>query len=106
MPSKVLKLLEFVGFSGDRQQGLRELKASTLLQNGLRRPLAVLIMLAYQCYVEHIFGRFHYSCPIYNSINHSINLGLGDGDMQCVDTCLDYGLSQHPDVCDHTSHFI
>ncbi|KAH9420264.1 LOW QUALITY PROTEIN: tetratricopeptide repeat protein 39B-like [Dermatophagoides pteronyssinus] len=78
MPSKVLKLLEFVGFSGDRQQGLRELKASTLLQNGLRRPLAVLIMLAYQCYVEHIFG-------------------LGDGDMQCVDTCLDYGLSQHPD---------
>ncbi|KAH7638360.1 tetratricopeptide repeat protein 39b-like protein [Dermatophagoides farinae] len=78
MPSKVLKLLEFVGFSGDRQQGLRELKASTLLQNGLRRPLAVLIMLAYQCYVEHIFG-------------------LGDGDMQCVDTCLDYGLSEHPD---------
>ncbi|KAH9517525.1 Tetratricopeptide repeat protein 39B, variant 3 [Dermatophagoides farinae] len=46
--------------------------------NGLRRPLAVLIMLAYQCYVEHIFG-------------------LGDGDMQCVDTCLDYGLSEHPD---------
>ena len=98
MPSKVLKLLEFVGFSGDRQQGLRELKASTLLQNGLRRPLAVLIMLAYQCYVEHIFGMCIFIQTVIQ-LNHSINLGLGDGDMQCVDTCLDYGLSEHPDVC-------
>ena len=56
MPSKVLKLLEFVGFSGDRAQGFAELEQSTQLIEGLRCPLAALIMLCYQCYVEHIFG--------------------------------------------------
>ena len=56
MPSKVLKLLEFVGFSGDRAQGFAELEQSTQLVDGLRCPLAILIMLCYQCYIEHIFG--------------------------------------------------
>lgn len=56
LPSKVLKLLEFVGFSGNREQGLQELMSSASLENGVRRPLAVLVMLAYQCYIEHIFG--------------------------------------------------
>ena len=79
MPSKVLKLLEFVGFSGNRSQGLLELETSTFLTEGLRCPLAMLIMLVYQCYIEHIFG-------------------LGDGDMNCVSKLLDYGLKKHPNV--------
>ncbi|UXI18046.1 hypothetical protein NH340_JMT03989 [Sarcoptes scabiei] len=77
MPTKVLKLLEFVGFSGNRKHGLEELQTSAFLQNGLRRPLAVLIMLAYQCYIEHVFG-------------------LAEGDMRCVESCLDYALNKHP----------
>jgi hypothetical protein len=56
MPFKVLKFLEFVGFSGNRSQGFAELEQSTQLAEGLRCPLAALIMLCYQCYVEHIFG--------------------------------------------------
>lgn len=56
MPTKVLKLLEFVGFSGNRSIGFSELEQATLLSDGLRCPLAMLIMLCYQCYVEHIFG--------------------------------------------------
>lgn len=79
MPSKVLKMLEYVGFSANRRQGLQELETSTLLTSGLRCPLAVLIMLAYQCYIEHIFG-------------------LGDGDMEMVERMLDYALGKHPDV--------
>lgn len=69
MPSKVLKLLEFVGFSGDRALGFAELEQSTQLVDGLRHPLAVLIMLCYQCYIEHIFG-------------------LGQGDLDCVEALL------------------
>lgn len=77
MPGRVLKLLEFVGFSGNRAQGMKELEISTFLTEGLRCPLAVLIMLVYQTYIEHIFG-------------------LGDGDMECVDKLLEYALDKHP----------
>ncbi|CAG2106204.1 unnamed protein product [Medioppia subpectinata] len=73
MPSKVLKLLEFVGFSGDRAQGFAELEQSTQMTDGLRCPLAALIMLVYQTYIEHIFG-------------------LGEGDLDCVENLLDYCL--------------
>ena len=84
MPSKVLKLLEFVGFSGNRAQGLAELEMSTYLTDGLRCPLATLIMLVYQTYIEHIFG-------------------LGDGDMNCVSSLLNFALAKHPDVRSNNS---
>ncbi|XP_015786877.1 tetratricopeptide repeat protein 39B [Tetranychus urticae] len=56
LPSKVLRLLEFVGFSGNRSIGFTELEASTAITDGLRSPLAKLIMMAYFCYIEHLFG--------------------------------------------------
>lgn len=56
MPTKVIRMLEFVGFSGNRETGFSELEQATQLQEGLRCPLAVLIMLCYQTYIEHLFG--------------------------------------------------
>lgn len=56
MPGKVLRLLEFVGFSGNRSTGFRELEHAVEMSDGLRSPLAKLIMLSYYCYVEHLFG--------------------------------------------------
>ena len=60
MPTKVIKMLEFVGFSGNRETGFIELDKATELTEGLRCPLAVLIMMVYHCYVEHIFGTYAY----------------------------------------------
>lgn len=56
LPGKVLRLLEFVGFSGNRKTGFEELERATEMSDGLRSPLAKFIMLVYYCYVEHLFG--------------------------------------------------
>jgi hypothetical protein len=69
MPSKVLKFLEFVGFSGNRSQGFAELEQSTQLTEGLRCPLAVLIMLCYQSYIEHIFGEISKNLHNYRTLS-------------------------------------
>ena len=79
MPSKVLKLLEFIGFSGNRQIGFHELESATGMTDGLRSPLAVLISMTYHCYVEHYFG-------------------LGEGDLDYVKDLLDRTLQLYPNV--------
>ncbi|XP_074593365.1 tetratricopeptide repeat protein 39B-like isoform X2 [Brevipalpus obovatus] len=56
MPNKVLRLLEFVGFSGNRNIGFQELEKSKNMNEGLRSPLSKLILLGYYCYIEHLFG--------------------------------------------------
>ncbi len=56
MPTRVIKMLEFVGFSGNRATGFSELEQTTELSDGLRCPLAVLIVMVYHCYVEHLMG--------------------------------------------------
>lgn len=80
MPSKVLKLLEFIGFSGNRATGFTELEAATAQQEGLRSPLAVLISMTYHCYVEHYFG-------------------LGEGDLDYAKALLEKTLEKYPTVC-------
>lgn len=79
MPSKVLKLLEFIGFSGNRATGFTELEAASELTEGLRSPLAVLISMTYHCYVEHYFG-------------------LGEGDLNYSKELLDRTLDKYPNV--------
>ena len=79
LPGKVLRLLEFVGFSGNRLHGFRELEQS-VEQDGLRSPLALLIMLCYLSYIEPIFG-------------------IGKCNVAQISKMVKSGLNKYPDVC-------
>ncbi|KAK4468056.1 hypothetical protein MN116_008231 [Schistosoma mekongi] len=56
LPRRVLKLLEFVGFSGDRHFGLEQLRLGAEMQDSLRGPLCSLLLLAYDLYATHMLG--------------------------------------------------
>ena len=77
MPSKILKILEVLGFSGNRITGFTQLEAACGMSSGLRSPLALLISMTYHCYVEHYFG-------------------TGDGDVDYVDNLLKGALEKYP----------
>lgn len=53
LPARVIKLLEFIGFSGNKQMGLQDLMTGAKM-TGLRQVLCVLTLLGYHlivCYV-------------------------------------------------------
>lgn len=53
LPARVIKLLEFIGFSGNKQMGLQDLMAGSKM-TGLRQVLCVMTLLGYHlivCYV-------------------------------------------------------
>lgn len=53
LPARVIKLLEFIGFSGNKQMGLDDLLAGSKM-TGLRQVLCVMTLLGYHlivCYV-------------------------------------------------------
>lgn len=79
LPGKVLKVLEFIGFSGNRAAGLIELDRSVRMHDCLRSPIAVLISATYHCYIEHYFG-------------------LGDGDVDYMQQMLSAWLHRYPNV--------
>jgi tetratricopeptide (TPR) repeat protein len=60
LPRRVLKFLEYVGFSGSRTVGVDELDKSINLDDGLRSVLSALVILTYHSYVENLFGLGHY----------------------------------------------
>ncbi|XP_052776395.1 tetratricopeptide repeat protein 39B-like [Mya arenaria] len=77
LPGKVLKLLEFVGFSGNKQLGLSELEHGSDLFTSLRGPLCSIILIAYHTVVSYV-------------------LGLADGDIDMADRLLQPCLQTYP----------
>ncbi|XP_072239930.1 tetratricopeptide repeat protein 39B-like [Leuresthes tenuis] len=55
LPSRVLRLMEFLGFSGDRELGLSELREGAA-SNSLRSILSTLTLLMYHLYTTIILG--------------------------------------------------
>lgn len=51
LPQRVIKLLEFIGFSGNKASGLADLVAGYEMKDGLRRNLSVMTLLGYHLIV-------------------------------------------------------
>ncbi|KAJ8986231.1 hypothetical protein NQ317_009937 [Molorchus minor] len=55
LPSRVIKLLEFIGFSGNKQRGLEDLHKGYEME-GLRQILCIMILLGYNLIVLHVLS--------------------------------------------------
>ncbi|KAK8751417.1 hypothetical protein OTU49_017502 [Cherax quadricarinatus] len=77
LPQKILKLLEFVGFSGNRLLGLTELERGFYLEGSLRRVLCALILLGYHLIATYV-------------------LGTSEGDLEMAQVILDDHLKLYP----------
>ncbi|CAF0770495.1 unnamed protein product [Didymodactylos carnosus] len=55
LPQRIIKYLEFAGFSGDKEYGLQELEKSSK-SNGIRAPLSALFLLGYHTFAGQILG--------------------------------------------------
>ncbi|XP_069936007.1 tetratricopeptide repeat protein 39B-like isoform X1 [Cherax quadricarinatus] len=85
LPQKILKLLEFVGFSGNRScqvrdqklLGLTELERGFYLEGSLRRVLCALILLGYHLIATYV-------------------LGTSEGDLEMAQVILDDHLKLYP----------
>ncbi|XP_070563141.1 tetratricopeptide repeat protein 39B-like isoform X3 [Ptychodera flava] len=56
LPAKILKLLEFVGFSGNRELGLSELDKGREIDNTLRSPLCTTVLVGYHSIISYAIG--------------------------------------------------
>ncbi|XP_077269828.1 tetratricopeptide repeat protein 39B [Temnothorax americanus] len=77
LPARVIKLLEFIGFSGDKEYGLMELREGCNDRKGLRHVLCVLSLLTYNLIISFI-------------LSHS------DGDLDWCEQVLEQELSVYP----------
>ncbi|CAF4042175.1 unnamed protein product [Rotaria sordida] len=55
LPQRIIRYLEFAGFSGNREVGLNELKKSAT-SSGLRALFSALLLLSYHTFVSQLFG--------------------------------------------------
>ncbi|XP_015755640.1 PREDICTED: tetratricopeptide repeat protein 39B-like [Acropora digitifera] len=55
LPAKIIKLLEWVGFSGDKLKGLEHLERGCLSKN-LRSPMCAMVLLAYHSVITYYLG--------------------------------------------------
>ncbi|RWS06370.1 tetratricopeptide repeat protein 39B-like protein, partial [Dinothrombium tinctorium] len=56
MPKKILKLLTFVGFSGDKNLALEMIKRSTEIKEGLRSRVSAMSIQGFALYFEQLMG--------------------------------------------------
>lgn len=77
LPARVIKLLEFMGFGGDKSFGLQELENGFMIKTGLRQILCVMVLLAYNLLVVYV-------------LSHT------DGDLELCRKILDEQLEQYP----------
>lgn len=69
LPQRVIKLLEFIGFSGNKQMGIQDLMSGSKM-TGLRQVLCVMTLLGYHlivCYVlSHQEGDLNFCDELLN----------------------------------------
>lgn len=77
LPTRILKLLEFIGFSGNKALGLRELQEGCGMWDTLRGPLCSIVLITYHTFILFI-------------------LGLGDGDLELSQELVNGLLKKYP----------
>jgi len=76
LPARVIKLLEFIGFSGNKQLGMQDLVTGSKM-TGIRQVLCVMTLLGYHLIVCYV-------------------LSSQEGDLQFCDEMLQEKLQQYP----------
>ena len=56
LPAKIMKLLEFVGFSGNKRRGLEYLENGARMESSLRGPLCSLVLIAFHTILTYVLG--------------------------------------------------
>ncbi|KAG7207004.1 hypothetical protein KM043_000895 [Ampulex compressa] len=56
LPARVIRLLEFIGFSGEKEYGLAELEAGYKERRGLRQVLCAMTLLSYNLIVSFVLS--------------------------------------------------
>lgn len=77
LPSKLIKLLEMAGFSGNRSFGISQLLACEKIPDGIRYPAVSLALSGYFGFAEYFYG-------------------LGEGRNDCILRVLDHWLDKAP----------
>uniref|UniRef100_A0A8C3VR30 Tetratricopeptide repeat protein 39B n=1 Tax=Catagonus wagneri TaxID=51154 RepID=A0A8C3VR30_9CETA len=79
LPARIIRLLEFIGFSGNRELGIQQLREGALGKT-MRSPLCCLTILAFHTYI-------------------SLILGTGEVNIVEAESLLEPYLQQFPNVC-------